>query len=75
MHSRAFRRFSAASLVFLFLGFFTLQLNQTLRILCDMYGEEGVGGGGTLIVCLQKLYLNDVSECPPKQETRKSRFS
>jgi hypothetical protein len=52
MHSHAFRRFSVASLVFLFLGLLPLQLNQIWRIFCVMYGEEG---GWTLFDCLQKL--------------------
>ncbi len=41
MHSHTFRWFSAAPLVFLFLGFLPLQLNQIWRIFCVMYGEEG----------------------------------
>jgi hypothetical protein len=41
MHSRAFRWFSAAPLVFLFIGFLPLQLNKIWQILCVMYGEEG----------------------------------
>ncbi len=40
MHSRAFRWFSAAPLVFEFLGFLPLQLNQIWRIFCAVYGEE-----------------------------------
>jgi hypothetical protein len=46
MHCRAFRWFSAAPLVLLFLGFLPLQLDQIWRILCVMFGEEGGGGGG-----------------------------
>jgi hypothetical protein len=52
MHSHAFRWFSAAPLVFLFLGLLPLQLNQIWWIICVMYGEEG---GWTLFDCLQKL--------------------
>jgi hypothetical protein len=39
------RCFTASPLVFLFLGFLPLQLNQIWRILCVMFGEED---GGTL---------------------------
>jgi hypothetical protein len=41
MHSRAFRWFSEAPLVFLFLDFLPLQIKQIWRILCVMYGEKG----------------------------------
>ncbi len=51
MHSHAFRWFSAAPLVFLFLGLLPLQLNQIWRIFF-MYGK---GGGWTLFGCLQEL--------------------
>ncbi len=51
LHSHEFRWFSVASLVFLFFGFLTLQLNQIWWIFCAMYGEEG---WWTLFVCLQK---------------------
>ncbi len=61
MHGRTFRWFSASPLVFLFLGFLSLQRNQIWRILCLMYEEES---GGTLFVCLQKLDLTDMLECP-----------
>ncbi len=40
MHSHAFRWFSAAPLVFLFLGLLPLQLYQIWRIFCIKYGEE-----------------------------------
>jgi hypothetical protein len=59
-HSRTLRWFSVTPLVFLFCGFLPLQLNQIWQILCIMLGEEG---GGTLFVCLQKLYLTDMFEC------------
>jgi hypothetical protein len=49
MHNHAFRWFSAAPPVFLFLGFLSLQLNQILRIFCVLYGDDG---GRTLLVCL-----------------------
>ncbi len=49
MHSHTFRWFSAALLVFLFLGLLPLQLNQIWRIFCVMY-EKKVGGL-YLIVC------------------------
>jgi hypothetical protein len=52
MHSPTFPWFSAAPLVFLFLGLLPLQLNQIWRIFCVMYGEEG---GWTLFDCFQKL--------------------
>ncbi len=52
MHSHTFRWFSAAPLVFVFLGLLPSQLNQIWRIFCVMYGEEG---GCTFFDCLQKL--------------------
>ncbi len=52
IHSHAFRWFSAAPLIFLFLGLLSLQLNQIWRIFCVTYGEEG---GWTVFDCLQKL--------------------
>jgi hypothetical protein len=52
MHSHTFRWFSAAPLLFVFLGLLPLQLNQIWRIFCVMYGEEG---GWTFLDCLQKL--------------------
>jgi hypothetical protein len=59
MHSHAFRWFSAAPLVFLFLALLPLQLYQIWRIFCVMYGEEC---GWTLFVWLQKLYLTEMFE-------------
>jgi hypothetical protein len=59
MHSHAFRWFSAAPLVFLFLGLLPLQMYQIWRIFCVMYGEEC---GWTLFVWLQKLYLTEMFE-------------
>jgi hypothetical protein len=43
MHSHPFRWFSAAPLVFLFLGFPPLTIKQIWRILCFIYKEEGGG--------------------------------
>jgi hypothetical protein len=57
--THAFRWFSAAPLVFLFLGLLPLQLYQIWRIFCVMYGEEC---GRTLFVWLQKLYLTEMFE-------------
>jgi hypothetical protein len=59
MHSHAFRWFSAAPLVFLFLGLLPLQLYQIWRIFFVMYGEEC---GWTLFVWLQKLYITEMFE-------------
>ncbi len=59
MHSHPFCWFSAAPLVFLFLGLLPLQLYQIWRIFCVMYGEEC---GWTLFLWLQKLYLTEMFE-------------
>jgi hypothetical protein len=59
MHIHGFHWFSAAPLVFLFLGLLPLQLYQIWRIFCVMYGEEC---GWTLFVWLQKLYLTEMFE-------------
>jgi hypothetical protein len=44
MHNRGFRWFSAAPLVFLFLGFLPSELNQIWRTLCVTYVKEGGRG-------------------------------
>jgi hypothetical protein len=62
--SRAFRWFSATTLVFLFIGFLPLQLNQIWWILCVMYGEDGaklcsfICKNYTSLICLNVFFSN-----------------